>query len=64
MRLLIIGMALAGGCMLSSCKKSWTCECKNANSTYTAGVIEDATKRQAKKSCGDLSTADTECSIK
>lgn len=46
----------------SSCKKNYTCECKNANASYPAGEIE-TTRSKAKKYCQDLSTADTKCNI-
>jgi len=51
---------LAAG--ISSCKKNYICECKNANATYPAGEIE-TTRSKAKKYCQDLSTADTKCNI-
>ncbi|MBI2721240.1 MAG: hypothetical protein HYX39_03585 [Bacteroidetes bacterium] len=46
-----------------SCKKNRICECKNANSTYTAGEIY-GTRSQAKKACNNLSNANTECYLK
>jgi hypothetical protein len=63
MRTLVIGIALAAGCMLCSCKKTRACECKNANGTYPAGEL-DATRSQAKKHCKSLSNSDTECYLK
>ncbi|MEO6305742.1 MAG: hypothetical protein ABIP51_21505 [Bacteroidia bacterium] len=47
----------------SSCRKDYTCECKNTNTTYVAGETE-GTRSQAKKYCQSLSTADTKCNIK
>lgn len=46
-----------------SCKKNYTCECKNSNGTYIAGEVE-ATKSKAKKHCEGLSTSNTECVAK
>jgi hypothetical protein len=46
----------------SSCKKTYQCECKNANGSYIAGEKE-GTRNQAKKYCQDLSTTDTKCNI-
>lgn len=46
-----------------SCKKTYTCECKNAFSTYNAGEKE-GTRWQAKKYCKSLSTSSTECYLK
>lgn len=45
-----------------SCKKEYTCVCKNSNGSYIAGTVE-ATKSNAKKHCESLSTADTSCGI-
>lgn len=59
--ILISGILISMACM--SCKKTWQCECKNANSTYAAGEIEDS-KRKAKKSCEALSSSSTECYLK
>lgn len=47
-----------------ACKKDRTCECKNSNSTYTSGVLENSTKHAAKKSCESLSQGDTNCYLK
>jgi hypothetical protein len=48
---------------LASCAKDRKCECKNSNSTYTAGTVK-ATKRNAKKYCEGLSTSSTTCYLK
>lgn len=48
---------------LMSCEKERVCECKNAYSTYDAGQLK-TTKSQAKKTCKELSTADTDCYLK
>lgn len=48
---------------LSSCVKDWTCECKNQNGTYDAGVTK-STKARAKKYCKNLSSGDTDCHLK
>lgn len=48
---------------LYACEKERVCECKNAYSTYDAGQLK-TTKSQAKKSCKELSTADTDCYLK
>lgn len=58
-RLLILVPLIA----LAGCKKDYTCECKNSNSTYTAGTVE-ATKKKAKQHCESLSTSNTECYVK
>jgi hypothetical protein len=36
--------------MLASCKKDWTCECSDYGET-TSYVINNRTKRDAKKQC-------------
>ncbi|HQQ94853.1 MAG TPA: hypothetical protein PLQ93_09880 [Bacteroidia bacterium] len=48
---------------VSSCKKTWTCECSNSNGTYKAGEYE-GTKSKAKKHCQGLSSQDTNCYVK
>ena len=63
MRTWMLGILLAASCLGYSCKKSRTCECKNANGTYEAGHL-DANKMQAKKHCKSLSSGDTECYLK
>ncbi|MBL7913360.1 MAG: hypothetical protein JNJ41_20020 [Bacteroidia bacterium] len=50
------------GIGITSCKKTYQCECKNANATYIAGEKE-GTRNQAKKYCQDLSSGDTKCNI-
>lgn len=49
--------------LLTSCKKDYTCECKNSNGSYIAGEIE-STKNKAKKHCESLSGGDTQCYLK
>lgn len=63
MKTVVVYIFLAAGLLLGACKKTRTCECKNANGTYTAGEIE-ATKSKAKKQCEALSTSATECYLK
>ncbi|MBK9284896.1 MAG: hypothetical protein IPM51_11360 [Sphingobacteriaceae bacterium] len=48
---------------LGACKKNHVCQCTNSNNTYVAGIIENSTKASAKKSCKDLNTDNTTCSI-
>lgn len=51
-------------CFISaSCKKNYTCQCSNGNTTYIAGEIE-GTKMQAKQKCKDLNTTNTTCNLK
>ena len=52
-----------GFVLVTSCKKTRICECKNTNGSYDAGEI-DATKYQAKKYCKTLSSGDTQCYLK
>lgn len=54
--------------MLSSllvilCKKDYTCVCVNNYGTYTAVEIT-TTKSKAKTYCKELSSGDTQCSVK
>jgi hypothetical protein len=49
--------------LISSCKKNYSCECKNTYSTYNAGDIKN-TKHKAKKQCESLSGGDTKCYLK
>lgn len=57
--IIIIGLALG----VFSCKKTYSCECKNSNGTYVAGEKE-GTKSQAKKHCESLSSGSTSCYLK
>jgi hypothetical protein len=49
--------------VLSSCKKTYICQCTNSNGTYDAGEVE-ATKNKAKKHCQSLGSGSTSCDIK
>jgi hypothetical protein len=60
-KLCIIG--IFGSFALLSCVKDRTCECKNQNGTYDAGVTK-GTKAQAKKHCKSLSGGGTDCYLK
>jgi hypothetical protein len=61
MKIYIITLMLSF--VFTSCKKNYTCECSNGNTTYIAGEIE-GTKVQAKQKCKDLNTANTTCNLK
>lgn len=60
-KLIYFGLVIS--VLIFSCKKTRTCECKNANGVYNGGEVE-ATKSKAKKICKDLSTSSTECYLK
>jgi len=49
--------------LVSSCKKDYSCECRNSFSTYPSGEVH-GTKNQAEKKCKDLSSGDTNCYVK
>jgi hypothetical protein len=46
-----------------SCKKDYTCECRNSYSTYESGVIHD-TEKKADEKCKAQGSADTKCYLK
>lgn len=60
MRILLI---ILSSLMVISCKKDYTCVCTNNYGTYTAGEIT-TTKSKAKTYCKELSSGDTQCSVK
>jgi hypothetical protein len=58
--IIILGSLLVCG---SSCKKNYSCECRNSFTTYPAGEVY-ATQSKADKKCKELSTGDTQCYVK
>ena len=49
--------------LFASCKKDYTCVCVNNYGTYSAGEIT-TTKSKAKTYCKELSSDNTQCSVK
>lgn len=60
MLLIFVGATIM---MSSSCKKNYTCECRNNQGVYDAGVVY-GTKNKAADKCKNLSTANTNCYVK
>lgn len=59
----VVLMSAAVFFLASSCKKNYTCECRNSGGTYTSGTVY-ASEKQAGKKCRDLSSGDTSCYAK
>jgi len=59
----IIYLTCVCALIMTSCKKTRQCECKNANGVYDSGEVV-ATKSKANKVCKDLSNTTTDCYLK
>jgi hypothetical protein len=59
----IVLMAIAGLFICASCKKDYSCECRNSFGTYDAGTV-NGTKNKAEDKCKALSTSETNCYVK
>lgn len=49
--------------VMSACKKNYTCECRNSNTTYVGGETY-GTKKKSEDRCAALSAGDTKCYVK
>jgi len=55
MKKLFILAVVAGAFTMTSCKKDWTCECKNSTGTYPI-TMTNVKKADAKKACDTWNT--------
>lgn len=55
MKKIFILAVVAGAFTMTSCKKDWTCECKNSTGTYPI-TFTKVSKADAKKACDTWNT--------
>ena len=70
MKTITLSLAAISSILLGSCKKEYTCECRNPRGVFKTYTIKD-TKKKAKDKCADYSKeyqdvawSETACSIK